>query len=107
MKIKRIIKHWNPEVQLTHELKDRTLVEPIGYMEVNQLIGTSGCSRYHPYWDWSVLGVIEMDHGKLLVSPGDTIIEYEHPGPAPVIVVIPNLLDKDDLEKILKEQENE
>lgn len=102
MKIKRMIKHWNPEVQLTHELNDRSLAVPISYMGVNQLIGTTGCSRHHPYWDWAVLGVIDMDHGKLLVSPGDTIIEYEHSGPAPVIVVIPNLLDKDDLEKILK-----
>lgn len=32
MKIKRMIKHWNPEVQLTNELEDRSPAEPISYM---------------------------------------------------------------------------
>lgn len=55
--------------------KDHPAVRPVSYMEVNKLIGTSGCSKDQPYWVWTVMGVIETFQGKLLVCPGDWIIE--------------------------------
>ena len=44
------------------------------YMEVSEICGTSGCSKEPPYWDWSVMGVIDTLEGKHVVSPGDWII---------------------------------
>lgn len=45
------------------------------YDEVFEILKTPGNSRTPPYWSWQVLGVIETERGKLVVSPGDWIIE--------------------------------
>jgi hypothetical protein len=50
-------------------------VRGTSYMEVRELVETSGCSPEEPYWVWSALGVIETKRGKLLVCPNDWIIE--------------------------------
>lgn len=50
-------------------------VRGTSYMEVHELVETSGCSPEEPYWVWSALGVIETKRGKLLVCPNDWIIE--------------------------------
>jgi hypothetical protein len=66
---------WNPDAQLTRECDDHPSVRPTTYGEVSDLLGTSGCSKKKPYWDWSVMGVIDTLGGKHVVSPGDWIIE--------------------------------
>jgi hypothetical protein len=50
------------------------IVRPTGYLEVHEMLGTTGCSRGEPYWDWSVLGVIQTLEGKHIVTPGDFVI---------------------------------
>ena len=50
-------------------------VRGTSYMEVHELIDTSGCSPEDPYWVWSCLGVIESKRGKLVVCPNDWILE--------------------------------
>lgn len=59
---------------LARDCKDHSAVRPTGYMGVAELLGTSGCSRDEPYWDWSVMGVIDTLEGKHVVIPGDWII---------------------------------
>jgi len=49
-------------------------VRPTTYSEVAQLCGTSGCSKESPFWDWTVMGVMDTSEGKHVVSPGDWII---------------------------------
>jgi|ERR1700747_3640073 len=56
------------------ECNDHSRVRSTSYMEVNKLLGTSGCSREEPYWDWTVLGVIDTIEGQHIVTPGDWII---------------------------------
>lgn len=59
------------------DCKDHPKVQPVGYNEVNQLIGTSGCSPEEPYWVSSVMGMITTHQGRCLVVPGDWIIEED------------------------------
>lgn len=59
---------------LGRECKDHPAVRGTTYMEVRELLGTSGCSREAPYWDWAVMGVIETLEGRHVVIPGDWII---------------------------------
>lgn len=71
---------WNApdemgRVKLARECDDHPAVRMTSYMEVNELIGTSGCSRDCVMWDWSVLGLIESPEGKQIVRPGDWIIK--------------------------------
>lgn len=47
------------------------------YDEVNELLGTSGCSTQEPFWDWSVMGAVEVPRGKLVVCPGDRVVVLE------------------------------
>lgn len=49
-------------------------VRPTTYQEIARLLGTSGCSREEPYWDWAVMGIIETLEGPHVVLPGDWII---------------------------------
>lgn len=49
-------------------------VRATSYGEVADLLGTSGCSKEPPYWDWSVMAVVETKEGKHMASPGDWII---------------------------------
>lgn len=66
--------NW-PNPKLFHQLDYiPNGVKNTSYMEVAKLIGTSGCSREKPYWDWSVMGVINTPEGPQLVIPGDYII---------------------------------
>ncbi len=78
--VKAVVK-WNPDNKLTHSLFDEVgltpaqlAVRPTTYMEVHQLIGTSGCSPTPEMWDWSVMGVMTTTRGKILVCPGDYLI---------------------------------
>lgn len=57
------------------ECNDHPKVRPSSYKEISELCGTSGCSKEPPYWDWSVMGVIDTLEGKHVVSPGDYIIQ--------------------------------
>ncbi len=54
---------------------DHSLVRQTTYMEIATLLGTSGCSREHPWWTWSAMGIIELPAGIVAVSPGDWILE--------------------------------
>lgn len=65
----------NGKVLLAQECKDHPAVRPTSYIEVSNLVGTSGCSKELPHWDWAVLGIIDTLEGKHLVSPGDYIIK--------------------------------
>ena len=44
------------------------------YSEVAHMLGTSGCSKTEPFWDWSVMGVIDTLEGQHVVCPGDYVI---------------------------------
>ena len=71
---------WNKpdesgKVKLARECNDHPMVRPTSYKEVVELCGTCGCSKEYPYWDWSVMGVIDTLEGKHVVSPGDYIIQ--------------------------------
>lgn len=50
-------------------------IKPVSYMDVHELLGTSGCSRGEPFWTWMVMGVINTQRGKLAVYPGDWVVE--------------------------------
>jgi hypothetical protein len=58
---------------LGRDCNDHPAVRGTTYMEINQLLGTSGCSTEFPHYDWSRMGVIETLHGKQVVSPGNWI----------------------------------
>lgn len=60
--------------RLASECKDHPNVWPTNYLEVAQGLGTSGCSREAPHWDWSVMGTIDTLEGRMFVSPGDWIV---------------------------------
>jgi len=62
------------KVMLGSECGDHPSVRGTTYMEISDLIGTSGCSKGEPMWDWSVMGVIETPYGKMVVTPGDFIV---------------------------------
>ena len=65
----------NGKVKLAKDCKDHPEVRPTSYLEVSEMLGTAGCSQEQPYWDWSVMGVIDTLEGKHIVSPGDYIIK--------------------------------
>lgn len=54
-----------------------TIVRPTSYREVHAILGTSGCSKECPWWDWSVLGIVETKRGSLVVYPGDYVVTDE------------------------------
>lgn len=56
-----------------HEIAKR--VRPTGYDEVSLLLGTAGCAKEKPYWIHRVMGVLETSRGKLVLVPGDWVIE--------------------------------
>ena len=64
---------WNPEAFLAKNVGD-CRVRGTSYLEVNRLLGTSGCSKKSPYWDWAVMGVIETISGPHTICPGDYIL---------------------------------
>jgi hypothetical protein len=66
---------WNTEAINGYECLDHPKVTGTSYMEVHKLIGTSGCSRDERMYQWSVMGVITTRQGKLLVNPGDWVVE--------------------------------
>lgn len=70
---------WNApkdgKISLARECTDHLMVRPTDYMEVFNMLGTSGCSPSEPYWSWEVLGVIDTLEGKHIVTPGDWIIK--------------------------------
>ena len=70
---------WNApkdgKVSLARECTDHHMVRPTDYMEVFNLLGTSGCSTSEPYWSWDVLGVIDTLEGKHIVTPADRTIK--------------------------------
>jgi hypothetical protein len=66
---------WNVGANNGYACMDHPKVEGTSYMEVHRLIGTSGCSRDAHMYQWSVMGVITTRQGKLLVNPGDWVVE--------------------------------
>lgn len=65
---------WNPKADRYMSSFAPQYVRGTSYGEVNVHLGTSGCSRNEPFYDWSVMGVIETPRGKLFVAPTDWII---------------------------------
>ena len=65
----------NGKVLLAIKCKDHSKVRATSYQEISNLCGTAGCSKEPPYWDWSVMGIIDTLEGKHVVSPGDYIIK--------------------------------
>lgn len=64
---------FNPERRPFYEWAGQfSPVERTSYVEVAQLLGTSGCDRQMN--DWAVCGVIETLEGKFIASPGDWIV---------------------------------
>lgn len=70
-------------VKHARECNDHPRVRGTDYLEVHQMIGTSGCSSTPEMWTWLVMGVIQTCTGKQLVCPGDWIVE-----PVPGVVII-------------------
>lgn len=69
---------FNPEGKNFSDIKHLLFgfeVRGTSYMEVHNLLGTSGCSSKDPYWNWSTLGVIDTLEGKMVCEPGDWIIK--------------------------------
>lgn len=66
---------WNVKQVNGYACLDHPEVRGTNYMEVHHLIGTSGCSNDATMWQWSVMGVIVTRQGKLLVNPGDWVVE--------------------------------
>lgn len=60
--------------KLAKECKDHPAVRGTSRVEVFMLLGTSGCSKEEPHWDWSVMGVIQTISGPHTISPGDWVI---------------------------------
>jgi hypothetical protein len=56
---------------------EHKMIRHTSYMEVANLLKTSGCSKDEPYWDWTVLGVVETNKGILVLSPGDWFNEFD------------------------------
>lgn len=69
---------WNRDAALATDCHDHPAVRSTSYAEIALLCGTSGCSHEPPYWDWSVMGIIDTLEGKHAVSPGDWIITGIH-----------------------------
>lgn len=70
---------WNPpgaDFKVAKECTDHPKVRGSSYMEIHELLGTNGCSKELPYWTWEALGVLETPQGKLVVCPGNWIIEF-------------------------------
>ena len=67
---------FNPNAQLYYEWGDQyPNVRHTSYQEVNKLIGTSGCSKEEPYWNWDRMGIVTTIHGQdTIVVPGDYIL---------------------------------
>jgi hypothetical protein len=68
-------KIWNPYNRSTSDLSKKDLelfkgfeVKHTSYMQVARLLDTSGCSKSG--WAWMCCGVIETEHGSLVVHPG-------------------------------------
>lgn len=74
---------WNPTADLQPSLhwyeegfkEMHSAVRATNYLEVSSLLGTCGCSKDAYGWTWSVMGIIETDHGKLVVAPNNWIFE--------------------------------
>lgn len=54
---------------------DHPYVRETSYAEISRLLGTSGCSKDPPFWNWQALGVIDTLEGPHVVIPGDWIIK--------------------------------
>lgn len=66
---------WNPAAGLAREVcSSGGPVRPTTYREVASLLGTSGCSREEPHWDWAVMGVVETISGPHVICPGDYVV---------------------------------
>jgi hypothetical protein len=52
---------------------DHPKVRKTSYAEISTLLGTSGCSKEEPYWDWQAMGIIESLECNYAVCPGDWI----------------------------------
>jgi len=61
--------------KLTAACHDHSAVQRTSYGEIAELLGTSGCSKQEPYWDWAVLGLLKGPQGVQVVCPGDWIVE--------------------------------
>jgi len=67
---------FNPDAEMWPDWLDTyPPVRSTSYSEVNKLIGTTGCSKEPPYWNWDRIGVIETLEGPHLVCPGDYVIK--------------------------------
>ena len=53
---------------------DHPKVRKTSYIEIANLLDTSGCSKEEPYWCWNAMGVIDTFEGHGVVIPGDWII---------------------------------
>jgi len=66
---------FNPDAKDFHDVDPLPKgVRGTSYAEVAAMLSTSGCSKEPPYWQWSVMGVVETKEGKNVASPGDWII---------------------------------
>ncbi len=78
---------WNPDLKGRFDREEDTEtrkyitehpdIAHTSYMEVSDLLGTSGCSHGAPWWDWQVLGVYTFKYGKLVISPRLWLNEHD------------------------------
>ncbi len=91
---------WNPTAEPIHDI-DKSLfpnyLSGADYNTVHDILGTSGCSKKHPYWDWQVMALVKTSKGDQIVCPGDYIVEVNED----TILV----LDRETFWKVFKREE--
>lgn len=67
---------FNPDAKLHYDWEGKyPNVTPTSYQEVNELIGTSGCSKEWPFYSWDRMGTVITIHGQnTIVTPEDWIL---------------------------------
>lgn len=65
---------FNPEGKMYPEWDDYSPVRRTSYIEIHKILGTTGCSKSAPYWNWDRLGIVETLEGPHVAEPGDFII---------------------------------
>lgn len=69
--------HLNPEAPFaTREISDlHPAIRGTHWEEVSKLLGTGGCSKVAPNWSYMYLGMVNTEHGKLIIAPDEWLLE--------------------------------
>lgn len=69
--------HLDPKAPFsTRELTDlHPAIRGTNWEEVSKLLDTGGCGRVAPNWSYMYLGMVSTEHGKLIISPDEWLLE--------------------------------